>query len=304
MSRTFLTPLKRGDKVIILSTARKITIKELAIAEKTLSGWGLKVIYGKNIFNEYYQMAGSDEERTNDFQSALDDKTIKAIICARGGYGSVRIVNQLNFKIFSKNPKWLVGYSDVTVLHNVLARKKINMPSLHSSMPINFPTNTKQALETLKQALFGATLRYKVAHHLLNRTGSAEGKLVGGNLSVLYSLQGTKFEIDTRGKILFIEDIDEYLYHIDRMIMNFKLSGKLKKIKGLVVGSFTQIKDNIIPFGKTAEEIIYDAVKEYDYPVCFNFPAGHLDDNRAIYLNTEARLEVNKYSHLAFGNLN
>jgi muramoyltetrapeptide carboxypeptidase len=295
--------LKKGDTIIILCTARKIVESELLFAEKTFKLWGLNVEIGKNIFKENYQMAGSDRARAADFQNALNDKNIKAIICARGGYGTIRMFENLDFKKFKKNPKWLVGYSDITVLHNLFS-KKLKTATIHATMPINFIANSKLALESLKETLFGKHMKYKISSYRLNRTGIATGQLVGGNLSVIYSLQGTKLEIDTNGKILFLEDLDEYLYHIDRMMMNLKLSGKLKKLSGLIVGSFTKIKDNTIPYGKTAEEIIYDAVREYKYPVCFNFPAGHIDDNRALILNTEARLDVNKYTHLAFGNLN
>lgn len=295
--------LKKGDKIILLSTARKITRGELELAIKIFTDWGLEVVLGKNIFKEYHQMAGSEKERAEDFQLAIDRKDIKSIVCVRGGYGTVKMIEAINFKPLVKNPKWLVGYSDVTVLH-LLFSQKINLASIQSTMPVSFGSNSKAALESLRNALFGKPFHYKINAHNLNRNGKAKGTLVGGNLSIIYSLQGTKLEIEPDGKILFIEDVDEYLYHVDRMMMNLKLSGKLKKLKGLVVGSFSQMKDNTIPFGKSAEEIIYDAVKEYKYPVCFDFPAGHLNDNRALLLNTEARLDVNKYTYLAFGNLN
>src|ERR1700758_2513974 len=264
--------LKRNDKIAIVATARKITKEDLLFAIELIKSWGLQPVLGKNIYAAENQFAGSDLQRTEDLQRAINDETIKAIIIARGGYGTVRIIDAIDFTKLKTSPKWIIGYSDVTVLHSHIHRH-INIPTLHATMPINFSKN-KEAIDTLRKCLFGETISYEFDAHALNRMGEKNGILVGGNLSLLYALSGTPSDIDTKGKILFIEDLDEYLYHIDRMLLNLKRSGKLAHLKALIVGGFTEMKDNIIPFGKTVEEIIIDAVKEYSYPVCFNFPAG------------------------------
>lgn len=287
--------LKKGNVVGIAATARKISPEEISFAVKILESWGLKVVCGKNLFEQKNQFAGSDKERLNDFQKFLDDEKTKAIFCARGGYGTARIIDELDFSQFKKNPKWIVGYSDITVLHShVFSNFKI--PTIHATMPINFPKNSKAALESLRKLLFGENLEYKISSHKLNRAGISEGIVVGGNLSLLHTLAGTKSDIDTKNKILFIEDLDEYLYHIDRMMLQLKRSGKLKNLAGLVIGKFTKMKDNEIPFGKNAEEIISEKISEYNYPVCFGFPAGHIDDNRALYIGKKAKLAVGKSS--------
>jgi muramoyltetrapeptide carboxypeptidase len=228
----------------------------------------------------------------------LDNEYVKGIICVRGGYGTVRIIDSLNFELFQKQPKWLAGFSDITVLHSHI--HKLNIATLHSTMPISFSSNTTEAINSLKAALFGEDISIEVSAHPLNRIGEAKGQIVGGNLSVLYSLIGSPSEIDTKDKIVFIEDLDEYLYHIDRMMMNLKRSGYLSHLKGLIVGGMSKMNDNKIPFGKEAEKIIYDAVCEYDYPVCFGFPAGHISDNRAIKLGQIAHLKVNKKTTLNY----
>ena len=284
--------LTKGDTVCILSTARKISMKEVTPAIQLLKSWELKVVLGKTIFLEDHQFAGSDAQRTADFQSMLDDKNIKAIWCARGGYGTVKIIDQLNFTTFLENPKWIIGYSDVTVLHSHL--HQIEVQSLHATMPINVSKNTENSLKSLKNSLFGVKMTQNVDFSKRNKFGKTEGILVGGNLSILYSLLGSESSIDTRGKILFIEDLDEYLYHIDRMMIALKRNGYFKNLKGLIVGGMTQMHDNAIPFGKTAEEIILDTIKEYDFPVCFDFPAGHVDDNRALVLGSEVEFKVNE----------
>jgi len=283
--------LKKGDTIALISTARKIDVAKLEFAKEVFNNWGLDVLEGKNLRAEYNQFCGTDEQRASDLQEAVNDNSVKAIICFRGGYGTVRILEQVDFSNLINNPKWICGYSDVTALHNYL-NTECNMSSLHSTMPINFDTNTSESLETFRKALFAEKFEIKTEAHLLNRQGQGTGKVVGGNLSMLYSLSGTKYDIDTAGTILFIEDLDEYLYHIDRMMWNLKLSGKLHKLAGLVVGGMTDMNDNDTPFGQTAIEIIKEAVKEYDYPVCFDFPCGHLDDNRTLILNQEAKLTV------------
>lgn len=290
--------LKKGDKISLISTARKIDVEKLGHAKEVLNKWGLKVVEGKNLRAESDQFCGTDIQRASDLQAAVNDNSIKAIICFRGGYGTVRILESVDFSNLIKNPKWVCGYSDVTALHNYL-NTKCNIATLHSTMPVNFETNTNVALESFRKALFGEKYNIVAETHELNREGDAFGKIIGGNLSMLYSLSGTKFDIDTRGKILFIEDLDEYLYHIDRMMWNLKLSGKLSNLSGLVVGGITDMNDNENPFGKTAVEIIKEAVEEYNYPVCFNFPCGHIDDNRTVILNKEGKLTV-AYSNVIF----
>lgn len=281
--------LKPGDSVAIIATARKISQEEIQPAVALLESYGLSVLLGPNLFAVEHQFAGSDEQRTHDLQWALNHKEVKAIIIARGGYGTVRLINHLDFTGFINHPKWLVGYSDVTVLHNAI--HKLGVASLHATMPINFNKN-EVATNSLMDALFGKHKMVYATHHPLNRSGKAKAPIVGGNLSLLYSLCGTKYDIDTKEKILFIEDLDEYLYHIDRMMMQLKLSGKLEYLEGLIVGGMTDMKDNAIPFGRTAEEIIFDAVKEYDFPVCFNYPAGHIDRNMALFFGEEGFLSV------------
>ena len=281
-----------GDKIGIISTARKITIEELKPPIKTLESWGLKVVLGANLFQEDDQFSGTVDQRTNDLQIMIDDNSIKAILCARGGYGTVQIIDAINFTNLKKNSKWIVGYSDATVLHSHL--NNLGMASLHATMPINFEGNTNESLWSLKNALFGNLNNVECKAHPLNKFGKIEGDVVGGNLSILYSLLGSSSDIDTIGKILFIEDLDEYLYHIDRMMMNLKRNGMLRNLKGLIVGGMSDMNDNSIPFGKTAEQIILEYTKSYDFPICFGFPAGHLADNRCVRLGIHSVLEISK----------
>jgi len=282
--------LQEGDSVAIVSAARKISLGEITPAINLLKSWGLKVVIGDTIDLSENQYAGSDEERTKDFQAMLDNTKVKAIWCARGGYGTLRIIDQLDFSSFLKNPKWIIGYSDITVLHSHLHNSGV--ASSHATMPINVQKNTKKALKSLKKTLFGQKIDKSVSFSKKNKLGKGKGKLVGGNLSILYSLLGSKTSINTDGKILFIEDLDEYLYHVDRMIIGLKRNGYFDNLQGLIVGGMTQMHDNTIPFGKTAKEIILDAVSEYDFPVCFKFPAGHIDDNRALMLGAEVEMEA------------
>lgn len=290
-----ITPhyLQQGDKIGIVSTARKITLKELQPAIDQFTTWGLDVVLGDHLFKTHNQFAGTDEERKADFQAMMDDDEIKAIICARGGYGTVRIIDKLDFSHFIENPKWICGFSDVTVLHSHI-HQNFGIETIHSLMGFNLgkPETTPEAINSLRKALFGEALSYEFASHELNSVGETKGILIGGNLSILYALLGSPSDIDTTDKILFLEDLDEYLYHMDRMMMNMKRNGKLSNLRALVVGGMSDMNDNAIAFGKTAEEIIVDAVKEYDYPVCFNFPAGHIDDNRAVYFGREATVQI------------
>ena len=284
--------LRIRDKIGIISTARKITIEELGPAIITLESWGLKVVLGVNLFQEDDQFSGTFEQRTADLQSMIDDNSVKAILCARGGYGTVQIIDTINFTNLKKNSKWIVGYSDVSVLHSHL--NNLGIASLHATMPINFESNTKESLSSLKNSLFGNLNSIECKAHPLNKFGKIEGDIVGGNLSILYSLLGSQSDIDTTDKILFIEDLDEYLYHIDRMMMNLKRNGMLVNLKGLIVGGMSDMNDNSIAFGKTAEQIILEYTKDYDFPICFGFPAGHLADNRCLRLGIHSLLEISE----------
>lgn len=285
--------LKKGDAICIIASARKISKEDLQPAINKFESWGLNVILGNNIFKQHNQFAGSEIERISDFQQALNDVNIKAIIIARGGYGTVRIIDQIDFSFFKNNPKWIVGYSDATVLHSHIHRNN-GIETMHAIMPINFPKDgsDNNSIITLKKALFGENITYKIGTHPLNIFGDAEGVLVGGNLSILYAMIGSVSDIDTEGKILFIEDLDEYLYHIDRMMMSLKRAGKLKNIAGLIVGGMTEMKDNTEPFGKSVYEIIAETLKEYRYPICFDFPAGHRESNYALILGRKVTLSV------------
>jgi len=294
--------LQKGDTVAIVAPARSVSIEEMMPAITLFEEWGLKVVLSEHLFAVQNQFAGTEEERAEDFQTMLDDDNVKAIFCARGGYGAVRIIDLILFEYFAQHPKWIVGYSDMTVLHSHI-HTCFGVETLHATMPINVFANPHyESMESMHDALFGLPLSYQIPTTPLSRTGEGRGQLVGGNLSILYSLCASESDIRTEGKILFIEDLDEYLYHIDRMIQNMKRSGKLNHLSGLIVGGLSEMKDNTIPFGQTAEEIISEAVAEFDYPVCFGFPAGHLDDNRALIMGREVKLIVNEgVTELIFG---
>lgn len=276
-------PLKTGDKISLVAPARKISKQALLPAIELIERQGFTCCYEEALFSEDHQYAGSDALRAAQLQQALDDPGIRAIFFARGGYGSVRIIDQLDFNAFQQHPKWLVGYSDITVFHNHINRQ-LKIQTLHASMPINFSSNTRLSIDSLFQTLRGRPQTMLFPAHPLNRPGRLGGALCGGNLSVLYSLLGSASFPETSGKILFLEDLDEYLYHIDRMMMALKRAGILSGLSGLVVGGMTDMNDNTIPFGKTADEIIREAVDAYDYPVYFGCPAGHVDDNRALVM--------------------
>lgn len=288
-----ITPgyLKQGDKIGIVATARKVSQTEIYPAVQLLEKWGFEVVLGQNLFKEDRQFAGTDEERAADMQRLLDDPGIKAVMIARGGYGTMRIIDMLDFSGFSTHPKWIVGFSDVTVLHSHLLNV-LNTESIHANMCLQLGKNA-EADASLVKALKGELLGYELNGSFeLNRVGSGTGQMVGGNLSLLYALNNSESDIDTTGKILFLEDLDEYLYHLDRMMLSLKRAGKLEKLAGLVVGGITDMRDNTIPFGRTGEEIIMEAVQEYHYPVCFHFPAGHIERNLALIMGRTARLEV------------
>lgn len=288
--------LRPGDTIAIVPTARSIVPEELKDGIALAESWGLRVKLGACIGKKHYQQAGTARQRAADLQAVLEDPKVKAVWCARGGYGTVHLLDHIDADVFTRNPKWVVGFSDVTVLHNTL--HGLGLPSLHAQMPFNIGSKSIDARESLRRALFGEHLGISMNHPSataeLVREGECEGTLVGGNLSLLYALRGTPFDIDPTGKILFLEDLDELLYHMDRMVMNLKLSGWFSNLAGLIVGGMTDMrdKDPKDPFGRTAEKIIADAVGEARYPVCFGFPAGHIADNRALVMGHKAKLSV------------
>lgn len=284
--------LQKGDTIAILATARKNIDDNLKPAIDLIKSWGLQVVLGKTIGLDENQLAGTDEQRASDFQTMLDNPNIKAIWCVRGGYGSARMLDFVDFTKFTDSPKWIVGFSDVTVLHSHINRLRV--ASIHGIMPVNIEKSTQEAQETLRKSLFGETLTYTVPHENENKLGIVEGELVGGNLSILYSLMGSESQVDCKGKILFIEDLDEYLYHIDRMLISLKRSGFFEGLKGLIVGSFTKMHDNEIPWGKSAHEIILDVTKKYDFPIVFNFPSGHIHNNSALIFGRNISLNSNE----------
>ncbi len=286
--------LQKGDTVMIIAPAgiMKDTVK-IENGIELLQEWGLTVKLGKHLFEQNFHFAGTDKQRLEDFQYAIDDPTVKAIWCARGGYGSVRIIDDIDFTKFKQHPKWLIGFSDITVFHNEI--HKLGIETMHALMPITYkPDNKEQAKaqKSLKKALFGKKITYRIPDSDFNKEGEAIGQVIGGNLSILYSLLGSKSSINPDGKILFIEDIGEYVYHIDRMLINLKRNGYFDNCKGLIVGGISDIRENDTPFGKTTEEVVLDVVKEFDFPVSFDFPSGHIRDNRTLILGRTIILNV------------
>lgn len=282
--------LKKGDTVGILATARKVDMEPLQPAINLLKGWGLNVVIGKTIGLSDNQLAGADWQRATDLQQMLDNPSIKAIWTAKGGYGTAKIVDRIDFTKFKQRPKWLIGFSDVTVLHSHI--NTFDIASLHSIACISVSGATPEAIESFRKALFGEKLSYTIPAHAFNKTGKVTGELVGGNLSVLYSIIGSPSETDYTGKIIFIEDLDEYLYHIDRMMTNLDRNGYFKNVKGMLIGGMTKMRDNDIPWGHDALEIVRDITKKYNIPICFNFPAGHIKDNRALIMGKTVTLDV------------
>ncbi len=282
--------LRKGDKIQLVSPAKAIEPILVLEAKSFLEKQGFCVLLGEYTMSTHHYFAGTDEERLQDFQDALDDPEIKAIICARGGYGSVRIIDKLDWTKFDKNKKWIIGFSDITVFHMHLQRKGI--PSIHATMPLNFAQNSTLALSSLIDSFTGKLNSHEVEANNLNVLGETQGKLIGGNLSIIYSLLGTNDCPDFENSILFIEDLAEQLYHIDRMFFTLKKSGILSKIRGLVVGSFTDLKDTEIPFGKSYAAIILEHCADLSIPIAFNFPAGHINDNRALIFGNPCVFEV------------
>ncbi len=290
--------LKAGDLVALAATARKVSPGEVEASVRLLESWGLRVAVPEGLFEADNQMAGSDARRAERFQKLVDDREVRAIICARGGYGTVRMIDRVDFTPLARCPKWVVGYSDVTVLHSHIGRH-CGIPTLHATMPLNVPADACRtaypATESLRQVLFEGKVHYEFVNEdvAANRQGCCTAPVVGGNLSVLYSLLGSASDIDTEGRILLLEDLDEYLYHIDRMMMALRRAGKLQGLRGLLVGAMSDMHDNAVPFGRTAEEIVRDAVADYGYPVAFNCLFGHIGtENRALPLGVETKVRV------------
>ena len=288
--------LKKGDTIGITCPAGYMAREKAQTCIETLQTWGFEVMVGKTLGSgsaNYF--SGTDEERRNELQAMLDDDSIKAILCGRGGYGVGRIIDDLDFKRFKKKPKWVIGYSDITILHaHILSRYKI--ASLHSPMAAAFNNggSENEFIGSLRNAIIGKRAAYKCAPHLNNITGVATGELVGGNLSLLAHLIGTPSDINTRNRILFLEDIGELIYSTDRMLYQMKRSGKFDNLAGLIIGGFTDTRDTDRPFGKTVEAVIYDVVKAYDYPICFNFPVSHEKENYALKVGGTYELKITK----------
>jgi muramoyltetrapeptide carboxypeptidase len=286
--------LKQGSKIGITCPSGYVAPERTTHAIKTLEGWGFRVMCGKTVGTEHYYFAGTDAERLADLQAMMDNPEIDAILMGRGGYGMSRIIDALDLTEFEKRPKWLCGFSDITVLHNQI-HAKTGIATLHSPMCGAFKPETVEAdyMQSLRRALTGVALKYEIPTTLHNRNGQAKGVLTGGNLAILAHLTGSASEVETRGKILFIEDIGEHLYNADRLMLNLKRAGLLDNLAGLLVGSFTDMQDTERPFGQTIEELIWDKVSEYNYPVCFGFPTGHQDINYTLMLGAAHTLEVN-----------
>lgn len=289
----FPKSLSKNSTIGIVSPAGRIDAETIHFAEKYLHSMGYQVTVGSNATNTFHQYAGNDDHRASDLQLMLNRTDVDAIFCARGGYGTIRIIDQIDFTHFLENPKWIIGYSDITVLHTCLHHKH-KVASIHGPMPKNFPDKSKDDDDMLNlfNILHGELPKYKIAPHLLNRNGEAEGLLIGGNLSLIYALRSTPYDPNPHGKILFIEDLSEYLYHLDRMMQNLKLSGFLKQLSGIIVGQFTDMKDNDVKYGLKPYEIIKEAVAEYDYPVIFGFPAGHGNINMPLIMGKRVSIDV------------
>ena len=287
-------PLEKGDVITIVSSARKISKEELIPSLSIFESWGLTVKFGKNLFGEHHQFAGTAVQRIADVQAALNDSESKAVIFARGGYGTVQLIDAIDFSTFQRHSKWIVGYSDITVLHNHI-NQNLGIETLHANMPISFPKEGEnESTKTIRQALFGEdyTIDFKVEEGSMFLPNEQSARIVGGNLSIIYSLTGTASQLDTKGKFLFIEDLDEYLYHIDRMMMNLKRAGIFDGCVGVLVGGMSDMNDNAIPYGSTAKEIIADNLKEFKIPIIFGVPAGHIKRNLALIMNREAQLKI------------
>jgi muramoyltetrapeptide carboxypeptidase len=297
----FLAPpaLKANDLIGITAPAGYITTAEIQSAIRKMESWGYKILIGDTIDKRDFTFGGTDEERAKDFQQMLDDPKIKAIMCARGGYGAVRIIDKLNWEKFKAKPKWIIGFSDVTVFHSHLNRN-LGIASIHSKMCNSFPDDWSLAesiqietIESIQQALSGVKMHYTAVPHLQNKHGVGEGVLIGGNLKMLETLTGTKSDLNTAGKILFVEDTGEYMYNVDRMFWNLKRTGKLSQLKGLIIGGFKiKVDEEADDFGRTLQDVVLEKIKSYRYPVCFDFPVGHQRNNYALKCGIRHRLSI------------
>ncbi|WNH08523.1 S66 peptidase family protein [Thalassobellus suaedae] len=288
--------LKVGDTVAIVAPSGILKNRnpEIEKAKSLLKSWGLHTVVGKHVFNQANHFAGTDDERCEDLQNALDDPKISAIWCARGGYGAVRILDKLDYTKFKMNPKWVIGYSDITALHSQIHNE--GFESLHAMMCTSLQDDAetiKETISTFKKALFGTPLSYTLKGSSYNKTGTTTGELIGGNLSILQTMLGSKTIMNTSGKILFIEEIGEYKYHIDRLLQSLKRAGYFDNCKGVIIGDMTKIKKNTTPWGTSIEQLILDVLSDYDFPVAFNMHAGHAKDNRALILGRTVDLTVN-----------
>lgn len=287
--------LNKGDTIAVVCPSGFMPYEKAETCINTLQQWGFKVKVSKTLGNQFNYFAGTDAERLHDLQQALNDKEVKAILCGRGGYGVSRIIDDIDFTYFKKHPKWIIGFSDITLLQSHIFTK-YKIATLHSPMAAAFndgEANKKYVL-SLKNALYGKPAIYKCKGNNLNIEGTAKAKLVGGNLAMLAHTCGTSSCFKTKNKILFIEDIGEYIYNIDRMLIQVKRAGLLDDLESLIIGGFTDMKDTTIPFGDTLENIIFYHIKDYGYPVCFDFPVSHAKENYALKIGAEYKLEVTK----------
>ena len=287
--------LKKGDTIGIVCPAGFMTLEKAATCIETLEKWGYQVKLGKTLGSQFHYFSGTDEERAADLQSMLDDRSVNAILCGRGGYGVSRIIDRLDFKSFKKNPKWLIGFSDITVLHAALYQQ-VKFASIHASMAGAFNDGgaENEFIESLRKAIKGQLANYSCPPHAFNHLGKASGELIGGNLSLIVHLIGTKTAYQTKNKILFIEDVGEYIYHIDRMFLQLKRAGLLEGLAGLVIGGFTDMKDTTVEFGMTVYETLHEHLKEYNYPICYDFPVSHETPNYALKVGVIHELTVSK----------
>lgn len=289
--------LKAGDTVAIVAPSGVLKNRnaEIQNAQDLMASWGLHTVLGTHLYAESNHFAGTDAERCADFQQAMDDPTISAIWSARGGYGTVRILDKLDYTKFKKKPKWVIGYSDITALHSQLHNE--GFESIHAIMAAGITKDLKgieETVSTFKDAIFGKPLAYTLEGSEYNKVGTVTGELVGGNLTLIHTLLGSKTSIDTSGKILFIEEIGEYAYHTDRMLQSLKRAGYFDNCKGVIVGDFSKVRENPTPWGSSIEQLILDALADYDFPIAFKMPAGHEDDNRAMIFGRNIELSVGK----------
>lgn len=291
----FLTP---GSTVYLTAPAKAIEETTVLASKEILEIWGLKVEIAEHCLGRYHYFSGTDRERLADFQKGLDAPEVAAILCARGGYGCVRLIENLSWDSFRQRPKWVIGFSDVTLFHQKI--QQIGIQSIHGIMPLGFTTGSERALSSLKSALFGKHFTVTGPEHPLNQLGECSGVLIGGNMTLVYSQLGTPLCYDFHDKILFLEDVGEHLYKIDRMLYALRMAGAFHKIKGLILGGFTDMEDTDVPFGKTLEELVLEQVGNLNIPVAFGFPAGHIDDNQALILGKSVRLTVTEQGSSLF----